>query len=535
MKKVLLAITGVIFLSAMLFAQTPGDTEALVSSDVHVFIKTAEIGKVLKTVNFMVNNLMDQQTRSQVLAERDQFRDKTGIDLLNEAALKKSGIDTSRPISVAVFEDVEYRSVVLVFIPIFNEKEFPAKFNELLKKTSGDSGNFQTPLKATYNGIVIYQVQQDLFTAAFNGYFLMGSTAEVIKKAVDLKTKNTDSLILDQNYKDYLAGRKNGYDVNIYLSSNFISSLNKTGTASPYGEGGGYGDSAGGDEGTSTADVYVQAVDYVSVGMGLDGRRIKMNGMVKLVKGNPQMDLLMDIFPTGINKKTLYINSADSVMAFGIDLKKIEDFCKNDNPDCGGYAQFKMQFNQATGIDYDKEFLPYFAGVVNVFAVDSGASNGMGDVVFYIPFTDAKKTEVIWNKLKKVIKDQYGPQKLFGEEKLDGKKAFWFKDPGGIKYYVTFDSRGIYAGNSGSLIKTAMKSGTMDKSAPSGTLGRLVNENTILFVNIKKSMMLQQMLGMYSGNPMFGGIFSSMGEISIQSEKTPGGFSFDFELELRGK
>lgn len=557
MKRVLLAITGMVLLSSALFAQTPGDTEALVSADVHAFIKTTSIGKVIKTVNFIVNNLMDEQTRSQTLAGRDQFRDKTGIDMLNEASLKKNGIDTSRPLSLAVYPDVNSQQVILVFVPIINEKEFPARFYEILKKTSDDPANLPTTLKATYKGVAIYQMQSDLFTAAFNGYFLMGSTAEVVKKAIDLKSQNTDSLVLDQNYKDYLAGRKDGYDINIYMSKQFIASLNKSNTGTPYssgeqrdglvltqygetdgtygGEEGGYGAPDGGDTGIANAETYVDVVDYIAIGIGLDGRRVKMNGMVKLIKGNPDMELLLGVFQTGIIKNTLNVGSADSAMSWGINLKKIEDFCKNGNPACNDYTQFKMQFNQATGIDYDKEFLPYFAGVINVIALDTGAANGAGDMVVYIPFTDAKKTEVIWNKLKKMTQQQYGPQKMFGEEKLDGKKAFWFTDQTQVKYYITYDARGIYVGNSTKLLKTAMKSGTMDKSRPSGALGTLVSEKTFMFIDIKKNAMLQQMLTMYSGNPMMGGILAGMGEIIIQCEKTSDGFSVDLEMELKGK
>lgn len=527
MRKLLISLAAVVLMVPAVFSQNAGDTESLVSADLNAFVKTSEITRLLKTVNYTVNNLMDEQTRSQVLAERDAFKDKTGIDYLNEASLKNSGIDTSRAISIAFFKDDNSRDVYIVFVPVFNEKEFPQKFSEIRKKNMADSGNYTVPLKSIYKGLTVYQHAEDLFTTAFNGYFLMGSTSEVIQKAIDLKSANTDSLILDNNYKDYLAGVDKNNDINAYFPWKALTSLGTPAEQDQYNE----------DQGAAVDNSeMLKYLKYISTGVRLDGKIIKMNSLVRITRGNPEIDLVLDLLQTGIQKRTLNVAPADITMAMGIDFSVLEKFCKEGNPECAEYSSYKEQFRQTTGIDFDKEFLPNFSGVVNVFMSDSGAAGGMGDMVVFLPMLDVKKTEVIWNKLKKTAKDMYGPQKMFGEDKVDGKKAFWIMDASQLKYYVVFDAKGLYAGNSTKLIAASMKSGTLDKVKLPGAVSRMVGDNTVMFINLKKTAILNMMMTYVTGNPSSTEeIFSGIKEITLKSDKNADGITFDMEVELKGE
>ena len=91
MKKILCTIAGIFLLSASLLAQDAGDPEALVSKDVQAYVKTSDISRFLKTINYALNTFTDQQTRTEMLAGRDDFMNKTGIDLLSEASLRQNG------------------------------------------------------------------------------------------------------------------------------------------------------------------------------------------------------------------------------------------------------------------------------------------------------------------------------------------------------------------------------------------------------------------------------------------------------------
>lgn len=525
MKRILISLTAVLFMVPALFSQNTVDIESLVSNELNAFLKTSEITRLLKTVNYTINYLFDEQTRSQVFLQRDEFRDKTGIDFLNEASLRNSGIDTSRPLSMAFYQDDNSRDVFILFVPVYNEKEFPLKFDEIRKKTMAETGNYSVPLKSVYRGITVYRHAEDLFTAAFNGYFLMGSTSEVVQKAVDLKSAGTDSLILDSNYKDYLSTVNRSNDINVYFSANSLGSLNTRSAQDQYE----------GEEGNAAGDDAMERyIKYISAGVRLDGRIIKMNSMLRLTRGNREIDLFLDLLQSGVNRRALSVATADISMALGLDFSVLEKFCSDGNPECADYVSYKDQFKQTTGIDFDKEFIPNFSGTVNLLMTDAGAAGGMGDIVVFMPMLDVKKTEVIWNKLKKKAKEMYGPQKMYGEEKVEGKRAFWIMDAAQIKYYVVFDAKGIYSGNSKKLMAASMKSGALSVAKVPGSLSRMVNDNTVMFINIKNTAILSQLTGMYTGNASMGEIFSGIKEITFRSDKSSEGITLDMEVELKG-
>jgi len=80
-----------------------------------------------------------------------------------------------------------------------------------------------------------------------------------------------------------------------------------------------------------------------------------------------------------------------------------------------------------------------------------------------------------------------------------------------------------------------MKSGTLDKTKSPGSVSRMVNDNTVMFINVKKTSILNQMLGMFMGNPVLGEIFAGISEITLKSDKNADGVTFDMEVELKGK
>jgi len=522
MRRILISLTAALLMVPALFSQNRGETESLVSSEVNAFVQTGEIAGLLKNVNYTINHLFDEQTRSQVFLQRDEFRDKTGIDFLNEASLRNNGIDTSRPLSVAFYPDDNQRDVFILFVPVYNEKEFPLKFDSIRKKSISDTGNYSVPLKSVYRGVTVYKQAEDLFTTAFNGYFLMGSTFEVVQKAIDLKSAGTDSLILENSYKDYLLTVNRNNDINVYFSPNSLASLNTRSARDQYE----------GEEGYVAGDKAMERhIKYISAGVRLEGKIIKMNSMFRLTRGNREIDLFLDLLQSGVNRRALSVPYADISMALGLNLSVLEKFCGGGNPECADYASYKDQFRQTTGIDFAGEFLPNFSGTVNLLMTDA---DGMADMVLFIPMSDAKKTEAIWNRLKKKAKEVYGPQKMYGEEKVGGKSAFWIMDAARIKYYTLFDGRGMYFGNSIKLMTASMKSGVLSAAKESGSLSRIVNDNTVMFIKIKNTAILSQLTGMYTGNASMGKIFSGIKEITFRSDKSSEGLTLNMEVELKG-
>ncbi|HOP64829.1 MAG TPA: hypothetical protein PK906_15740, partial [Spirochaetota bacterium] len=281
-------------------------------------------------------------------------------------------------------------------------------------------------------------------------------------------------------------------------------------------------------------ETLLKSIDYVSAGMGFDGNKFQLNGSVKLAGDNPYVDMLLGLLKTGENGKSLYVQSADSTIFLSLNYKYLDNLCRSGIPMCTQYNQSKEEMKKLAGIDFEKDILPYYSGVMNIFSIDSGASGGMGDVVVFLPVNDEKKIRELWGKFRGVVKAKYSKQKKFGDERIGGKRGFWYIDETQMRFFVVYDNRGIYAGNSTGLIKAAIKSDTMSKAKNTGRLGRLLNDKTFFLVNIKKNNFIKNILMMRAqGTPGLSTGLSLIGEVNLFCEKKDKLVSVDFDIEIK--
>jgi len=544
MKRLCFVLITLFLAGSVAFGQMAGDTESLTPSDVNLFVKSRDLLRIIKTMNFMVFNLMDEQQRIDIIADRDKFRDKTGIDYFDEKSLRNAGIDTNRPVSFANFEKDNVNSstgdVMLIFLPVLNEKDFPLKFIELLKKTNaGNPEIVISSVTASYKKTTVYQVKDDLFIAGTNGYLLIGSTSDIIKRVIDVRESRTGRLMLDNHYKDYLSKGKNGYDLNAFMTKKFIMQLGNPirGTDENYGL---YSmknfilsqsESVAGDLSRSSM---FDSIDYIAAGLGLDGNKLKMNSSVKLTKDNPYADILLGFLKTGVEGKSLYVPASDTSLFMSMNLNYLDNLCKKEIDWCEKYNSYKMQILKDWGVDIEKDFIPYHTGGINVMSLDSGSYGGMGDLLIFVPMTDPKKTEVLWQKLKKRVQVKYGKNKKFGEEKIGSRRGFWYIDESQMRFFVSYDQRGIYAGNSTGLMKNAHTAGNVETSANMGNYGKVINGNTFFLLNIRKNAFLKMMMQMRAqGNADIAKGINRIGEIFLFCEKREGLISMDLEVEIK--
>lgn len=539
MKKFYLIVTLVFLLSAMTFGDVIGDTESMTPAGVNIFVKTRHIGRLLKTANYLVYNVMDEEQRSKFISEKDAFRDKTGVDYLDEESLKNFGIDTSRPVSFAMFDKDVQAEVMVIFLPVTNEKEFTGKFIQIMKNTPPEEGSSKiSPVTAKHRNIEITQLKDDMYVAGFGGYFVIGSTGDIVRKVIDVRDARDGHLMLTAEYKDYISREKNNYDINAFITRKFLEQLN----AAPRGEAYGYAGNrelvltqgGEGDAQNFDTNTLISSIDYISAGMGFDGNKFQLNGSVKLSNDNPYVEMILGLLKTGENGKSLYVQNADSTLFLSLNYKYLDNLCKSGMPMCAQYNQFKADLKKDGGIDFEKDILPYYSGVMNAFSIDSGASGGMGDMAVFLPINEAKKVEEIWKKFRGIVQAKYSKEKKFGEERIDGKRAFWYIDQTQMRFFVAHDSRGIYVGNSTGLIKAALKSDTMESAKNTGRLGRILNDRTFFLVNIKKNNFIRSLLQMRAqGTPGLGYGLSRIGEVSLFCEKREKLVSIDFDIEIK--
>ncbi len=539
MKKLYLIVTLVFLLSAVTFGDVIGDTESMTPDGVTVFVKTRHIGRLLKTANYLVYNLMEDEQKNKIISEKNAFKDKTGVDYLDEESLKNFGIDTSRPISFAMFERDNQREVMAAFLPVASEREFTNKFIQIMKNTPPEEGQTPiSPVTAKHKNIEITQLKDDMYVAGLAGYFVIGSTDDIVRKIIDVREARSGHLMLTAEYKDYISRDKNNYDVNAFITRRFIEQLISGSGGEKYGaaeikdliltQG---GETAPGELDTNTL---IRSLEYISAGMGFDRNRFQFNSSVKLAGDNPYVEMMLGLLKTGENGKSLYVQSADSTVFLSLNYKYLDNLCRSGIPMCAQYSQFKSDLMNQGKIDFEKDILPYYSGVINAFAVDSGAAGGMGDMALFFPINDEKKVEEIWKKFRTMLQAKYGKEKKFGEEKIDGKRAFWYIDQTQMRFFVAYDRRGIYAGNSTGLIKSALKSDTMDKAKNTGILGNIMNDKTFFLFNIKKNNFIRNLLMMRAqGTPGIGSGLSRVGEVSLFCEKRDRLVSVDLDIEIK--
>ena len=155
-------------------------------------------------------------------------------------------------------------------------------------------------------------------------------------------------------------------------------------------------------------------------------------------------------------------------------------------------------------------------------------------IAIFLAIDDAQKSEELWKKFKNSVQGRYSKNKKFGEERIDGRNSFWYIDQNNIRYFVTFDKRGIYTGNNVNLIKNALKAKTFEKNSLQTSKVPL-NDKTFFFMNIKKNPFLRNMLLMRSqDSAAIAPLLSKLKEMNIFCEKLDRHISIGIDIELKG-
>ncbi len=246
------------------------------------------------------------------------------------------------------------------------------------------------------------------------------------------------------------------------------------------------------------------------------------------MSGNPMVEYLLGIFKTGEGGHSLNTESADASMFLSIDYDHLNRSCKKNMPGCDEFKKYKTEFKINTGLDFEKDIIPYSRGVMNVISQDS-SGGGTGDYAVFFPFNSQVQIVKIWSKIRSISKKKYSSAKKFGDQKIDGHRGYWFIDEKKIRNFVSYDKRGIFAGNSLNMIEKGLKS----KLVHEGSDNNIRTGKTFLMINIKKNAFLRSMLMMKAGgNPEVGKAMEKIGQIYIYCDKNSGVLSTDVDIEF---
>ncbi len=552
MKRFICLLAAMFLFQGMVFSDYAGDTESLIPENAEIFIKTREISHLLKTANYILSALDDESKKS-FDKKREEFRSKTGIDYLKNESLKKTGIDTARPISFVSFDKDNNQDVMAFFVPIINEKDFPLKFVEIIKKMRPGEELDVYPVITDYNGSALYQIQKDIFTATVPGYFIIASTGDLVRKILDRQNDRKGSLILNKDYSDYLSKRNKVFDINIFLSGEFIKraidsiprkdrivfldtvekereylyahkvKMNASVNAS--------NDKTKNDFDTKIYD----AIEYLSGGIGFSGNKLQISGSVKLDSNSYYSKALSGLFKTGLAGRMLNIPEADLSLFLSYNLQSLKDLCSKNEPWRKAYDDMKEGFKSETGVDFEEEFLPAYSGASTVVYVQPEDTTEEGSLALFLSMNNELSTKNIWSKARKHLSAKYSGAGKFGEAKYKGGSGgFWFKDESGSAIHVVYNAKGIYLGTSQEFVIKAMEGSTFNNTKNPGRLGRFINADTYLIFHLKNSDLLRSFAadrGM--DDNLYTGPLSGLGEIFIYCEKKGSYYSIDFDVEFK--
>lgn len=433
----------ILFFSHGFSGQKP-QVETFVPDDVIVFVKSSPLEKLLKSVNFSIEYLLNENQKSDINEAIDEFKELTGIDPVNAASLSSAGIDVSRPVSAAYSgENIDGQEKLSIIIPVLNDKIFPEKFMDIIKENSGDEYRDVYPAIIDYKDKKIYQVERDVYFTSFKGWFFAAPARETIESIIDLESGDGQPVGLSQEYSEYNRRSRNDLDINAFIKREFfddIFSIFSTFTAEP----------------ADGSESFFGMVDYFAFSAGIHQKNIVANAGVGFNEANPIVIMALNLLKTGTSVESIFIADSLSASFFSVDLEYLEKACRSDYlPGCMEYAMFKMQADSTLGIDLSKDFIPNFSGVINSFVTGIDSSTGEPEeFVLYLPMKDPGKTAAMIEKITSNLTRQGGVE-IAGRTAIGDKKGFWisFNEE---RYEIVSDERGIYAGTSKDVVAEAV-------------------------------------------------------------------------------
>jgi len=447
---------------------------------------------------------------------------------------------------------------LLLFIPVLDEKIFPLKFVEILKKMAGTEKIDLYPAITEYKKYTIYQINKDIFTTAMDGVFIIGSTGELVRSVIDIKADNIAYLAIDPMYIDYQSKLKKNYDIRAYVTKDFLKDAVKsrakadgkqkkeekkeTGPSafnpSMLIEAAYVADAAGGGPSTRTeldklsaGSSPFNAVDYASLGATVNPTDIDIDLAARFNSSSGTVNTLLDVIKTGMSGRALYVKNASTYAYVSFDYSKIEELCRASAAGCSYYAQFKDEIKSDLGIDFDRDIIPSYSGVLNIIA---GQPKGAGGgYLFYLPMNDPAQGKKAWGKSSGFLKEKFKGTERYGTAKIGGMESFWYIDSKNNKNYMVSDKRGIYLGNDPELIGMALSSKEISMpSAADGVVNKL-GGNVFFLTYMKKDSFFGALLMLYAyRNKGISGVVEKMTELYLIGEKSDAMLSFGLKIKL---
>ncbi len=535
--------------------------ESFTPSRVMLFVKTSRVKNAVVSLKFVVDNLLSPEHAEKFNKKKNDIKNRLGFDPMDIESLKNAGIDVDRTASLVIYpKGTRGEERILLFIPVMDDKTFPLKFVEVLKRMSANNNADIYPAITEYSGYTMYQIRRDVFATAFDGVFVIGSTGDLLRSVIDTKVNNTGYLALDPMYADYISKTKKDYDLRAFATRDFLKDVMKKQEqknpkpAPDTGDKKGPADSAFNDavltnvnyvadiaqnqpsvrsemEKLAAGPSPFNSIDYAFIGGSVKPTEIDIDVAARFNIDGGRVSVLQELIKTGASGRSIYVKNATTFAFISLNFNKIEELCKNATAGCAFYNNITERIREEVGIDFDKDIVPSYSGVLNVFA---GQPRGAGGgYVFYFPIDDPAQGKKAWEKSSAYLAGKYKNTERYGAVTIGGVKSFWYVDGKNNKNYVSCDRRGLYLGNDRELMGAVMAGKEIgDKSVKDDVISRL-GANVFFLAHVKRESYFGTLLTLFTYRARgLSAVINKMTDLYVTGEKIDNFISLNVKTKL---
>lgn len=566
-RSVVPAVLILVLATSITVAQTPPGGEGpagLVPSSAIMYVQTSRISSAVPAAVFFIGNLLPAENAKKIEAWRADFKTRAGVDVLDATSLAKAEIDVSRPAAMAYLDAKKESERIMILVPVKNEKTFPQRFVEVLKKLNRDKPALDLhPAISRHNDHAVYRMMKDVFFTGTKGYLVVASSMDIITSVLDTTAR---PLSAEPLFADYTAKKRAGNDLDIYLKKSFLQQIGEDrlkkkaedaddsradGDIAPDGEPGKEEPPAA-DDGASRRDPgdkdtlsmvrsQTDFFDYVAVAFARTKEGVSLDLSASLTGGNPSTALLAELFRPGLPPFLLAASDPLAYHYVSFDLRALDAFCARNAsvPEyarmCGQYKKFKKDTGGSLGIDMDSDFLPWFGGYFNVIMRKARIAGTLDNFVMYVPMSDRSKASALVKKLRSAAKEKNTDEGAFGDERIDAIPSFWFKDKRGNRISVLADERGVFVANNTEFLR-AVLAGESRQTRPASGLFGSPDPGTFLlsFLKIEKESYMKALLMFltYNAGPHVAGLVNRIDTVSMSGGRSGNYYSLSVAFKL---
>jgi len=478
--------------------------ESLLPGGTAVFVKTEPIADFTISVKNVIS-LLDKKSSAKITEQISLFKNKTGIDPLDEKALSNIGLDTKRRMAFAYLQDEE----PCILLPVLNGETFGRAFVEIMLKMDNEPEKRDLyPAITSYKNHKVSQLGEDIFVAVVNNFFVITKSGKQIHSIIDMPLQNKNaSFSQDPVYLSYSKQKNSNLKtLHIFIRGSYaLSAFNVGHEIAP-------------------------SIGFVLLGLSVEKTKLLFQLGLLFNKTDSIINAVLNLFSTGATNLALYDSDSLLYTFLALNLNSLETLPDGPSFDKARdvYQMLCAYVKEAYGIDFKEDFTMYSKGVFNIMIGDIVKNEN----VIFMPMTDASKSLTLNRKIQEHLKKKYEPKNLFGYENVGsfGKAAYYFNEAG-VKNYVYSDQRGFYVATSISLLNAAVKKPYI--AAAGKPFAMKVNDNMWCFSVIKKDALWPLTSQIKdSDNDDINNFMKRLGNIYTSCSKNDSFVSFDAEISI---